>query len=255
MIEEIDDDALLVAYIDDQLDQSARAALRTRLVVEPLLRARFERLAAGGLPFDRAFEALLAEAPVEKLSSRLQASVGGQAPPARRTAKTWRAVAVGLCALALLFMGWGLARLYPASSESDDDWRRSVADYVSLYTAETFAHPPDAATSRAALDQLSETLGLPLSPASIALPNLTFRRADLLTYDGAPLGQIAYIDADGPIVFCIIRNDEKDAPVKTEKHEDLVIASWAHGRRGYLVAGRTSRERIAALAETLSARF
>jgi anti-sigma factor RsiW len=102
---------------------------------------------------------------------------------------------------------------------------------------------------------LSQKLGVALTPTSVALPDLTLKRADMLAYDGAPLGQVAYLDGAGPVVFCIISNGEKDAPVSVEKRDDVTLASWGRGGRGYLVAGRLSPQRATALAQTLSARF
>lgn len=254
------DDARLVALIDNQLDETARSALATRLVVEPELRARFALLAAGGLPFSRAFDSVLVEAPLASLQAKIDAvAPGGATSRPRLGAVRW--IGVAAAAMALLLLGWGIGRYAPSPSApasialQDDDWRRAVAQYVSLYTAQTFANDADAGANEAALAQLSQNLGVAVTQASVALPDLMLRRADMLAYDGAPLGQIAYLDAGEPVVFCIIRNNEKDAPVTIETRDELAIASWAHGGRGYLVAGRRPAQRIAALAETLLPRF
>jgi anti-sigma factor RsiW len=255
------EDALLVAFIDNQLDEARRKALAARLVVEPELRARIERLAAGGLPFRRAFEVELAEAPLARMQERLDGLAGAENHSPARPART-RWIAAAAAALALLLIGWGIGRYAPiasaptsVASDNDEDWRQAVAEYVSLYTPDTFAGGADAKASEAALALLSQKLGVALTPASVALPDLTLKRADMLAYDGAPLGQVAYLDSGGPVVFCIIRNGEKDEPISVEKREDVTLASWGRGGRGYLVAGRLSPERTAALAKTLSARF
>ena len=146
------------------------------------------------------------------------------------------------------------ASLAAAPEQKRDDWLEAVADYVSLYSAETLATVPSGA--EAALPLLSDRLGVPLNAASVALPKLTFKRAQMLEYDGAPLGQVAYLDeADRPAAFCIIRNGAADAPVTTDERGGLALASWARGGRGYVVVGRFSRERAAALANTLAQRF
>jgi anti-sigma factor RsiW len=256
MIDETDD-AFLVAFIDDQLEPGARSALATRLVVEPALRARYEQLAAGGFPFAPAFHAALAEAPLARMQAGIAAAApGGEAAQPRPAPTRW--IGAAAAALLLLFLGWGIGRYSapletPASvATKEDDWRQAVAGYVLLYSAETFANVADDQT---ALAQLSKALGVDFTPSAIALPNLAFRRADLLAYDGAPLGQIAYLDGGEPVVFCIIRNGEKDAPVTARKYDELAAAAWAHGGRGYLVASRLPVERVAALAQTLSERF
>jgi len=254
MIDETDD-ARLVALIDDQLDGPARQALQTRLMVEPDLRARYHQLAAGGLPFGPAFDAALAEAPVARLRAKIDAVAG--APPGR--VRTGR-VAAALAGLALLLIGWTVGHYLPGpgsptpiAAEDHDDWREAVAGYVALYTPDTFANAsPDVA---ATLTQLSRSLGIALTPDQVALPHFAIKWTDMLAYDGAPLGQIVYLDGGGPIVFCIIRNGQKDVPLTTEDRQGVMIASWARGGRGFLVGGRISKERATQLAGTLAARF
>jgi anti-sigma factor RsiW len=68
-----DDDASLIALVDGKLESEALDALTARLEAESELRARFERLAAGGLPFRAAFNAVLDEAPVARIQARLDA--------------------------------------------------------------------------------------------------------------------------------------------------------------------------------------
>jgi anti-sigma factor RsiW len=254
------DDGRLVAYLDNQLTQADRSALETRLVVEPDLQARFAKLAAGGLPFRAAFDSALAETPLERMRAKIDAlaplSETFRAAP--RRARRMSAIAA---AFGLLVLGWGIGHYVPPPEEArpvasdDSDWRRAVAEYVSLYTAQTFSNGGDVASRDSALAQLSQALGVTLDRASLTLPDLALQRVETLAYDGAPLGQIAYVDAGEPIVFCIIRNGEKDAGLSVDKKDDLAIASWAHAGRGYLVAGKRPSERVTALAQTLSARF
>jgi anti-sigma factor RsiW len=260
-----DNDADLVALIDGELEDARRKALAARLESDPELRARFERLAAGGLPFGSAFQAALEEAPIARMRAKLDALSPGAEVATRWPARV-RRIGVAAAAVALIVLGWAIGRYVPlgpglgpasiaAAPEQDrDDWRQAVADYISLYSAETLAVVPSG--GEAALPFLSDRLGLPISAASVELPNLTLKRAQMLSYDGAPLGQIAYLDeADRPAAFCIIRNGATDAPVTTEERGGLALASWARGGRGYVVIGRFSMERAAALANTLAPRF
>lgn len=250
------DEARLVAMIDNQLDEAARRAIEARLAVEPELRARYQRLAAGGLPFAQAFDAALAEAPTARMQARLAGLSGGVAPAPPRP----RWLGVAAAAFVLLVAGWAIGRYAPApgllapiASTERDTWREAVAGYVSLYTKETFAG--GARDEAAALARLSQALGVALTPDTVALPDATFKWADMLAYEGAPLGQIAYLDGASPVVFCIIRDSQKEAPIKTETREGVAIASWAHGGRGFLVGGRIAPDRAAEFAETLAARF
>ena len=103
---------------------------------------------------------------------------------------------------------------------------------------------------------VGERVGAPLTPEGVALPGLRFASADILSYDGAPLGEIAYVDAHGsPVLFCVIANGGADAPNRSEKRGDLALSSWSDGGRGYLVIGRAPEDRVAEFAQTLKARF
>ena len=83
-----------------------------------------------------------------------------------------------------------------------------------------------------------------------------FASSRLLSYEGAPLGEIAYVDAhSSPVLFCVIANGGADTPNHSEKHGDLALSSWSHDGRGYLVIGRLPEEQVAELAQTLQARF
>jgi hypothetical protein len=55
-----------------------------------------------------------------------------------------------------------------------------------------------------------------LTAENVSLPGLRFESADLLSYEGAPLGENTYVDAHGSPVFCVIANRTADAPVRSE---------------------------------------
>src|ERR1700722_12041230 len=65
------DDARLVALLDGELDDEARAALEARFNAEPDLRARLRQFRDSERPFARAFQLLLDAAPVDRLSASL----------------------------------------------------------------------------------------------------------------------------------------------------------------------------------------
>jgi anti-sigma factor RsiW len=71
-----DDDADLVALIDNELDENRKKALLARLETDEGLRERYEALRQTGAPIAASFEALLRQAPIARCPSR--------APPARR---------------------------------------------------------------------------------------------------------------------------------------------------------------------------
>ena len=55
---------------------------------------------------------------------------------------------------------------------------------------------------------LSRRLDAPLDVDRLKVDDLSPRRAELLQYDGAPLGQIGYLDGATPVAFCILRDGE-----------------------------------------------
>jgi anti-sigma factor RsiW len=121
---------------------------------------------------------------------------------------------------------------------------------MELYTGASFG--ADASPTLAEdLAMLSQRLGAPLDGERLQLAGLSLRRAELLQYDGAPLGQIGYLDGDAPVAFCVMRNGEADAPLTTTSHEGLAIAQWAKGGRGFMMIGKIAPERLVAFARQL----
>jgi anti-sigma factor RsiW len=260
-----DDDARLVAWIDGELDESAHAAIEARLATDIGLRDRLARLREGGRPFAAALDLLLDEAPVERLQASLAALDRQEPPSARRNAIFSRgrlgvAAAIGLFCAGIVaghYGPTGPAQVAPSSevaSGQHEDWRQAVAEYMGLYTPETFAGA--APSQHDGLAELSAKIGLPLTSERIALANLQFKGAQIFNFEGAPLGQVAYIDpATGPVLFCIIRNLEPDAAMKAETREGFAVASWAHEGRGYMLIGRLPVNQTAELANALQQRF
>ena len=245
MNEPDEDDLRLVALLDNELDEADAARLRARLAADPELRGRFERLARTGAPLSAAFDMLLADAPVARMAGRLEA------PRAAPTARSslWRSAAAVVVA-ALIFAGGFLAARW---AQPQEDWRQAVADYMGLYTSETFG----AAASpnlRGDLAAIGERLGLALDPDRLTIGELAPRRAQMLQFEGAPLAQIGYVDGAVPLAFCVIRDGEKDAPLSFASKEGFVTASWAKGGRGFMLIGDLPAGRIEALARALQER-
>jgi hypothetical protein len=141
--------------------------------------------------------------------------------------------------------------------EEGGDWRSAVVEYTNLYTNETFASlNPEASQQAAELVAVGSRVGAHLTPESVALPGLRFTVAFMLSYKDSPLGEIAYVDAQGaPVLLCIIDNQSPDAHMSSERRGDLSLASWSRGGRGYLLIGRIPEERAAELAGMLAHRI
>jgi anti-sigma factor RsiW len=256
-----DDDTLLIAYIDNALDEGERGRLIARLAGDAELRGRLERIRAGESALAPAFAALLDEAPLERLRASLAAASSPASPAgtsARVMTPTRRVIASGF-AIALFLAGFAAGRLggTQEAAENHENWHQAVAEYMSLYTADTFAGAPsDPAVQAASLNAVGLKIGTALTPERVAVPNLPFKLAILLTFETAPLGELVYLDPqNGPVLFCIIAKSQPDAPVRAATMAGFATATWAHDGRGFMVIGRLPEQKIADIANDLVRRF
>lgn len=253
-----DDDALLTAFIDGELEPRARAALAERLAVDATLARRLEFLRGGGRDIAAAFDLVLAEAPHARLAALL-AAAGEQAQPPRRrwrSASIAAAVAVfvlGAAAGALLPLATGL--MQPVRVAEAPNWRQAVADYMGLMTPETLAIIPDDPAALAdEVAAIGGKLALPLAPARLALPDAALKRAALYAFHGKPLAQFAYLSpAAGALAFCIIANGQPDGARAFEQREGFNIVFWNRNGIGYMLIGRAPRATLEAFASELRA--
>jgi len=247
-----DDDAELVALIDNELDDSNRTALLARLAADDGLRKRYEELRRTGAPLVASLDELLMQAPLARLRAALPAEEPPRLPSRRFSGITLRDLAAGMIgilaagAAAWVALSLGLLR-------ERQDWRTAVTDYTNMYSNETFSPlKPDAQLQATELSALGARLGANLTPENVALPGLRFTMAFMLTYEGSPLGVIAHVDPSGaPVALCIIANDAPDAQIRSERRHNLSLAWWSRGGRSHLVIGHIPKERAVALAQTL----
>jgi anti-sigma factor RsiW len=248
-----DEDAELVALIDNELDESSRQALLARLAADEGLRRRYDELREAGAPMREAFDALLERAPVGRLRAALPPDLAARRPPRRFAGFALRDLAAGIAigVAAASAAAW-IASSFGLFGERED-WRSAVAEYADLYTNETFSPlHPDASLQAIELSALGAKVGANLTPENIALPGLRFTVAFMLAYEGSPLGVIAYVDPSGaPVLLCIYPNRAADAPLRSERRDDLSLAWWSSGGRSHLVIGRIPEERAVALAQTI----
>ena len=251
-----DDDAELVALIDNELDENRKSALLARLETDERLRARYESLRETKAPIAASLAALLGEAPLERLRARLPVDSGAQAPSGRFAGIALRELAAGIV-IGLLIAGaaaWAALSLAPL--EEKEVWHSAVVEYANLYTDETFSPlHPDASLQAAELRWVGPRVGADLTPDKVALPGLRFTVAFMLSYEGSPLGVIAYVDHEGtPVLLCVYASHAPDAPMGSERRGDLSLAFWSRGGRSYLVIGRMPTEQAVDLAQTLEKR-
>jgi anti-sigma factor RsiW len=252
-----DEDAELVALIDNELDEGSRGAVLARLATDERLRQRYDELRAAGEPIARSLQELLGQAPLERLRTAIPVDGTVRQPLGRFAGNGLRQLAAGI-AIGLVAAG---AAAWVALSfgllNARNDWRSAVVQYTNLYSNETFSPlNPDLSLQAIELSALGARVGANLTPENIALPGLRFTVAFMLAYEGSPLGVIAYVDPSGaPVLLCIFADRAPDAPLRSERRDDLSLASWSRGGRSHLVIGRIPEERAVALAQTIEKRI
>jgi len=266
-------DADLCAYLDGELAAEHREWMTSWLARDSELQSRLTLLASAERRFREAFEPLLAESPRAKLQ-RMLAGLPGYRPVVETRvgegrpfwARAWPRLGLVAAGISLFLAGAVTHRMLPTlraavgievADESDDDWRQAAAEYLSLYTTETLASiPEDAAPKERELAVVGTRLGITLPLADVSLPGLALKRAQLLQYDGKPLGQIAYLDPrDGALALCIYANDLPDIAQETEQRAGMNIVHWSSRGRAFMLVGHTAMPQLQKFALLLSQRL
>ncbi|MBV9286658.1 MAG: hypothetical protein JO288_02365 [Hyphomicrobiales bacterium] len=250
------DDEALVALIDNELDEATRANLLTHLARDEALRARLEALEQSRTQIVAAFDSLLEQAPLARLTAALPPRGGASAVAPRRRKMSWGNLAAGL-ALGLILGAAAAAVGFGFSEKEERDWRGAVVEYMQLYTPDTFAPlNPDPATAAAMLKGVGGLVGVALTPENTAVKDLRFRVAFNLAYEGAQLAEVAYTDPKGePAAFCVIANGEKTSPLRAVSARGVNYATWSKDGKSYMLVARMPEAEVAELARPLEARF
>ncbi|EJB04107.1 putative transmembrane transcriptional regulator (anti-sigma factor) [Rhizobium leguminosarum bv. trifolii WSM597] len=253
----IPSDEDLTAFIDGELTAEEAACIESLVNEDESVAERLEFLARASLPFEQAFAPLLSQAPREKLQTMLAAipvpesAKPGAMPVSASRRRFLGALAASLIAgIAIDRAVLGIGKGFSAKDENSE-WRAVVADYISLYTPETLAGPvPERDVQAAQLAGLDEKLGLSLSPESVSLPGIDFKRALLLQYDGKPLAQIAYLDPEsGPMALCIVRSDAGRKAPDLESRKGMNVVYWSNGTHAFMLIGHAEADRMTAIAD------
>ncbi|MGO8243805.1 anti-sigma factor family protein [Rhizobium johnstonii] len=263
MKQTIPSDEDLTAFIDGELTAEEAARIEAIVNEDESTAERLEFLARASLPFKQAFAPLLAEAPREKLEAMLaaipaqQSAKSGLTPAFASRRRFLGALAASLVAgIAIDRAVIGISKGLSAKDENSE-WRAVVADYISLYTAETLAGPAPSREDQAAqLAGLDEKLGLSLSPEAVSLPGIDFKRAQLLQYDGKTLAQIAYLDPEtGPMALCIVKSDKGPKAPDLENRKGMNVVYWSNATHAFMLIGRIPVDRVQELAENARSRL
>ncbi|WP_299481874.1 hypothetical protein [uncultured Roseibium sp.] len=139
-----------------------------------------------------------------------------------------------------------------------DDWRGRVAQYQSLYVADTVrltTASSDALTRQ--IGAAADSLGRPLDLSALEAPSsLKLARVQVLGLDEAPLIQIVYTDDDGkPYALCITTGGEGDegSDASSEMLHGLATTAWQDGDFRFIFVGGEDLSKTGRIADQLKA--
>jgi len=222
-------DEVLTAYLDGEMDAATSERITETIEQNPDLTARLECLQVPMAAIRQSFEKVAALAPDAALLAMIETNSrpAKEAPSDRR----WiMLLALGAAASILLVFGMGLLMGRSLlTSDSDRDWRVAVAEYQALYVEDTLRFVDlSLEERRLAVERVVAKLGTDV-PLSVLedLDGLTFKRAQLLEWQGAPLAQFAFLNEVGkPFAFCVTSTIDADQPVETMRLKNLALSSW-----------------------------
>ena len=250
-------DADLVAFVDNRLSPERREAIVSLARQNPAIASRIAVLTDGTPVLGEAFKPLLSGMPPE-LEQRLRQRAWEQdmVPEPTGTRPTRRWFTMGLATAASFAIGAVAGGLLMQRRSGSDDWREAVAQYHALYGMATTAglNPsPDDINQQMAI--VGQALGRPLPRIAETLPDLNFKRAQVLEFEGAPLIQIVFETADRiPVAFCLKRSRDMVKSPSLETQNGLALASWTRDGVDELVVARLPQQQIKDLAQRLAQR-
>lgn len=243
-------DEELVGYLDGQIEPTRWNEIDTALAQDQALAARLAALEIDNGKLIAAFDTVTLAAPVDRLRARLSTQAPRRSP--RQRLPRWAAIAAALIAGVALGYVAGASNLVRAK-----DWRVAVADYQALYTRATLAAiTEDRARQQPEVADVAEKLGLPVAFDALQIPGLAFKRAQLLAFEGRPIAQFAYLDAQGhPVAFCVTATGKGDSAMEAETFGALHALSWSKNGFGFIVIGAIEAEALKDAAKLLAKRI
>lgn len=228
-------DEELIAYLDGESDFSPISEIEKDLVNNPDLRVRLESLALEKDKLKQSLESILDLAPEPPTFEDLITD----------TQKFGFGHLIAVATIALV-IGFGLATYLIRDGE--DQWRDYVAAYQALYANSTLSHIDQASTDASKeLDRVGSAIGKKLDLTTVSKPKqLDYKRAQILSFKGQPLVQLAYLSKIGvPIALCIIQSsNSSDSGLKHQNMQGMSAVHWTKDGFEYLLIGGKDVELI-----------
>ena len=272
----------LVAYLDGKLVGEEAEYLEREVNRDRALDARLELMRRGERDFAQAYDLLLDDAPGKRLKQILKLAIDPPPPPVeepeppvplevpaprapREPWGGWRMLAAATVLLAVFSGGLVASRFVKLPGELPQiasepralGWRATVAYYQTLFVKETLENAAgDAQAQSANLRAALGSVGLDLSVDKVSVGQLQFKRAEVLSFRGKPLVQVAYLyKGETPVSFCIIKSAKPAQEVMAERREGMNIAHWRSSAYGFMVIGDVPAEALDDIAKTLKQRL
>ena len=254
-------DDKLIAYLDGELDERARAEIAAELDHDSDLRDRAQRLSESAALLRAAFDEVLREPLPERLiaaargeTSKVVSIVTRLKRGMAQQRRWWIGIPVA-ASLAGLLIGGGLG--YFAGDEqgstaaqvaqanlASGSWLDSIAGYHKLFVN---AGPNDAALADVPANDGDVRKVSQKLPPDFRLPNLkpwglVFQGARFLIVEGRPATQLFYTTdnkALGPLTVVVGSSSKPDLAPTFDHRDDLNVLYWRHHGHSYALVGTT----------------
>lgn len=167
--------------------------------------------------------------------------------PVREATSFWKPLAIASSVAAAFLVVWS------ALPQSGEAWHRQVSAYQVLYTDQTISMiEPTQADLIEQFATLDAALSIDFDASDLAdISGIELLRAQLLGFDGAPLGQIVFADHLGrPIALCLMEGTGDDT-LHQAKFSGLNTISWGSQTHRFLLVGPAPAHELQAWAEAL----
>ena len=237
-----EDDTLLMAYADGELDPKAAREVEELLERDPEARRAVE--------IYRETTSLLRAACGEHAYAGESERIAPAAPrPAHRAwTRYGRTLMTAVAACVVGFLGG--SQWLRSSQAANSSFASEVAEYHAVYSEES-KHLVEVPAERAEeiVSWLGRRLDRPIKIPDLSAEGLRFAGARMLVFDGRPVAQFMYTREEGrPIGFCITKLDGGPTPIEVDRHDSERTAVWRDAEYAYIVVGETDKESIRTIA-------